>query len=377
MSRDHCRISIALVSGLLAGACSTPLAHTEVPAPVAADFALVEHAAAALDSSDGGAWTARVTTRADTMDNSLRWYIGAGRVGDALRFATAMSRFWFIEGRTSAGRQLFAAALALPDSAVHRRARARAWYQAGLLAFRQRDQEASRNANEQSLRIATEIADTAGIARALVGLSRVELRAGAYDSVRVHAAAAALLLTQAGDTRGAIAPSHMVAAVNRMTGRDNDAASLYEQTLARYRSQSDEPGVAGELMNLAYVRLHQGRRAEAVSLLRDGLGRFEVLHDETSEEFVLAAFAAVAADAGDAVDAAKLYGAALKLLSAAGVTLDPDDQYELDRYSSKARKQLGDAAYARALAEGEALTLADALRLARTTTVLLGDPPRP
>jgi tetratricopeptide (TPR) repeat protein len=299
------------------------------------------------------------------MDYSLRWYIAAARVGDALRFATAMSPFWRTQGRIDVGRQLTAATLALPDSAAQHRARASAWYQAGLLAFRQRNQEASRSANEQSLRFATEVADTPAIARALVGLSRVELRAGAYDSVRVHAAKASALLTQSGDVAGAIAPSHMVAAVNRMTGRDNDAASLYEQTLALYRSRSDEAGVAGELMNLGYVRLHQGRRAEALSLFRDGLERFAALHDETSQKFALAAFAAVAADAGDAANAARLYGAALKLLSTA-VTFDPDDQYELDRYSAKARKQLGDAAYARALAEGEALTLADALRLART-----------
>ena len=255
--------------------------------------------------------------------------------------------------------------LALADSVVEHRARARAGYEAGLLAFRQRDQEASRYANQQSLLIATQIADTAAMARALVGLSRVELRARAYDSVRAHAAEAAALLTQAGDARGAIAPSHMIAAVNRMTGRDDDAASLYERTLALYRSQSNEGGVAGELMNLGYVRLHQGRRGEALSLFRDGLERFTALHDATSQEFALAAFAAVAADAGDAVHAAKLYGAARTLLSASGVTLDPDDKYELDRYSAKARRQLGDAAYGRALAEGEALTLADALRLAQ------------
>jgi len=204
------------------------------------------------------------------------------------------------------------------------------------------------------------------IAQALVGLSRVELRGGAYDSVRAHAGEASALLTQTGDTLGAIGPSHMVAAVNRMTGRDSDAASLYERTLARYRSLSDGAGVAGELMNLGYVRLHQGRRADARGLFRDAVGRFAVLHDEVSQEFMVAAFAAVAADAGDASRAAQLYGAARKLLAASGVTLDPDDQYELDRYSAKARKQLGDAAYARALAQGEALSLVDALRLAQT-----------
>ena len=369
MSSVHASLSVALVSGFLAGACSTPAAHDAVPARVAADLTLVESAAAARvggAAGDAGVFAERVAARADTMDTSLRWYIEAGRVGEALRFATAMSPFWRTQGRLDAGRRLMAAVLALPAPADQRRARARAWYEAGVLAFRQRDQEASRSANEQSLRIATAVGDTAAIAQALVGLSRVELRVGAYDSVRAHAGEASALLTQTGDTLGAIGPSHMVAAVNRMTGRDSDAASLYERTLARYRSLSDGAGVAGELMNLGYVRLHQGRRADARGLFRDAVGRFAVLHDEVSQEFMVAAFAAVAADAGDASRAAKLYGAARKLLAASGVTLDPDDQYELDRYSAKARKQLGDAAYARALAQGEALSLVDALRLAQT-----------
>jgi len=142
------------------------------------------------------------------MDTSLRWYIAAGRVGEALRFATAMSPFWRTQGRIDAGRRLMAAVLALPAPADQRRARARAWYEAGVLAFRQRDQEASRSANEQSLRIATAVGDTAAIAQALVGLSRVELRGGAYDSVRAHAGEASALLTQTGDTLGAIGPSY-------------------------------------------------------------------------------------------------------------------------------------------------------------------------
>jgi tetratricopeptide (TPR) repeat protein len=340
--------------------------HPDTPASVAADLTLAERAAAARLSDSAGTWAARVAARADTMDASLRWYITAGRVGEALRFATAMSPFWRSQGRIDSGRQLITAVLALPDSAAQHRARARVWYEAGLLAFRQRDQEASRGANERSLRLAWEIVDTAAIARALIGLSRVELRAGAYDSVPAHAAEAAALLTRAGDAPGAISASHMVAAVNRMTGRDSAAASLYQQTLALYRSQSNEAGVADEQLNLGYVRLHQGRRADALALFRDGLRRYQTLHDATAQEVALAAFAGATADAGEPTKAARLYGAARKLLLASGGTFDPDDQYEFERYSAKARKQLGDAAYARAVAEGEALTLGDALRLAGT-----------
>ena len=359
-------ITGALITGSLAASCINQPTRFEIPAQVAADLALLDRTATVRPGVDAAAWSKLVAARSDTIDASLRWYIRAGRVSTALRFASEMSPFWRRQGRIDAGRRLLAATLALPDSTAQHRARAAAWYNAGVFAFRQRDQDAARRANEESLRLATEVADTAAIARALVGLSRVELRAGEYDLVRSHAAQATQLLTAAGDMSGAIEPSHMVAAVNRMTGRDSDASALYEQTLGLFRTQSDEPGIAMELMNLGYVRLHQGKRAEASTFFRDGLRRYEALRDETSEEFTIAAFAALAADAGDATKAATLFGAARKLLAGSGITLDPDDQYEMDRYSAKARQQLGDAAYARALAAGEALTLAGAIGLAKS-----------
>ena len=366
MLRPHGRTTVALIAVLIAAGCINQPTRVEIPAQVAADLALLDRAAVNSVGGDAASWSKLVAARSDTIDTSLRWYIRAGQVSNALRFGNEMSPFWRRQGRIDAGRQLLAATLALPDSAAQHRARAAAWYNIGVFAFRQRDQEAARYANEQSLRLATEVADTPAIAHALVGLSRVELRAGEYDLVRLHAAQASDLLRAAGDASGAIEPSHMVAAVNRMTGRDSDASNLYEQTLGVFRARSDEPGIAMELMNLGYVRLHQGKRAAASSLFRDGLQRYEALHDETSEEFTIAAFAALAADAGDATRAAMLFGAARKLLAGSGITLDPDDQYEMDRYSAKARQQLGDAGYARALVAGEALTLADALRLAKS-----------
>src|SRR5260370_27322556 len=119
MSSVHHSLRVALASGLLAGACTTPAARTEVPTRVAVDLTLVERAAAARlsgEAGDAGALAQRVAARADTMDTSLRWYIAAGRVGEALRFAIAMSPFWRAQGRIEAGRQLIASVLASPGS---------------------------------------------------------------------------------------------------------------------------------------------------------------------------------------------------------------------------------------------------------------------
>src|SRR2546422_11587003 len=116
MSSVHRGLSVALVSGFLAGACSTPAARNAVPARVAADLTLVESAAAARvggAAGDAGGFAGRGAARADTMGTSLPWDIAAGRVGGGLRFATAMSLFWGPPGRIAAGRRLLAAVRAV------------------------------------------------------------------------------------------------------------------------------------------------------------------------------------------------------------------------------------------------------------------------
>ena len=118
MSSVHRGLTVALASGLFVGACINPAARTEVPARVAAVLTLVERAALVRvsgEAGEAGALTEQVAARADTMDTSLRWYIAAGRVGEALRFATAMAPFWRIEGRIDAGRQLITTASFAPS----------------------------------------------------------------------------------------------------------------------------------------------------------------------------------------------------------------------------------------------------------------------
>src|SRR2546430_17622153 len=101
MSSVHRGLSVALVSGLLAGACSTPAARNAVPARVAADLTLVESAAAARvggAAGDAGVFSGRVAVRADPMDTSLRLDIAARRVGEGPPLATGESPVWGAHG---------------------------------------------------------------------------------------------------------------------------------------------------------------------------------------------------------------------------------------------------------------------------------------
>lgn len=326
-----------------------------------ADLLLVQEAAKARLSEKNPSSITRLISKGALADRSLQWFINEGLTEEALRFVNSMAPFWFMEGRLDAGRKMFDAVLKMPSDSSMSTLRAQAYYEAGLLAFRQRDPQTILYINA-SLDLARILADTPSIARALTGLSRQELRVGAYDSVRVHSMEAVRLLSLSGN-KNATVPIHILAAVNRMTGKDVEANRIYEQTLKEYQSRGDQSGVAMELSNLGYVRLHQNKSKEAAALFRDALTHYKKLHDSTSLTFMLSAFAAIAAVSKQNIQSAKLYGASLNLSKNLGVTLDPDDQYEFDRYSLLVKKRLGIKEFEKQMEEGKNLNLETALKL--------------
>lgn len=238
-------------------------------------------------------------------------------------------------------------------------------YDRGLQAFRHGEQERSRELNHASLALFREMEDATGTAKALVGLARVAIRDHDFDAVGHYATEAAALLEGREEPRIHAAALHMLAAVARMSGDDAEAARLYERTASMYCTIGHEAGVAGELMNQGYARLHLGEMERARLLFTESLERTSALGDRVAIAFCVASCAAFASAVCDDERAALLYGAALFDLKQSGIVLDPDDQSEYDRYSSAARARVGDASYTKTELRGRELTRAEALELAR------------
>jgi hypothetical protein len=74
--------------------------------------------------------------------------------------------------------------------------------------------------------------------------------------------------------------------------------------------------------------------------------------------------AGVAAGLGEWQRAARLLGATAGLLESMGGVLDPDWQADVDRYEAATRSTLGEEAFAEAWAEGQAMSLEQAVEYA-------------
>lgn len=197
-------------------------------------LALVEQAYAGRDGDRAGEVRARVKGEESNLEHSLDWFVQNGEGNEALRFVIGMNFFWTTFGEVQKARQRLSQVLEMPSAAPPTELRAEALYDAGVAAFRQGDDDASRALNDESLAIGRRLDDKSTTARALIGLSRIALRHHDYAAVRRNAEEALRLQQASASASGEMTAVHMLAAAARMEGDTASASKFYELTLGIY-----------------------------------------------------------------------------------------------------------------------------------------------
>lgn len=189
-------------------------------------------------------------------------------------------RLWMAARDLEGGREFLAEVLSRPD-APRSRWRSLALYGDGLFAYWQGDIGASRARNEEALAVAQENPDDEALALAHLGLSRALLEQGDHEQAREHAVAARRHASQVGEALGQ-APLGMEAQAARAAGDYDEAAGLFEQSLALNRRIDDAGMVVAELHNLGWVEIRRNDVDAAercfAELPRDG-GDYSRLND--------------------------------------------------------------------------------------------------
>ncbi len=160
----------------------------------------------------------------------------------------------------------------------------------------------------------------------------------------------------------------------RFQGDYERAAALYEESLALFRELGSRVQIAMLLHNLAYVVLRQGEGRQAAAYFEESLVLYRELKRKHGVIECLIGLAGVAAAAvggqpATAGRAARLFGAAERLLEAAGGGLAAADQAEHERYVALTRGQLDESTFAAAWAEGRAMTMEQSIAYALEGTL--------
>jgi DNA-binding CsgD family transcriptional regulator/tetratricopeptide (TPR) repeat protein len=233
----------------------------------------------------------------------------------------------------------------------------------GEVAQDQGDYTTAQGLYEQCLGIEREIGDKAGVAGALLNLGRVFRDRGEYERSISYYEESLALYRELEDQPGISDVLNGLAQVAYHQGDSAQAWSLYEQSLALRKEQADRRRLSRTLAGMAYVALKRGDYARAVALFRESLSLSRELGNQGSIALSLEGLATVQAKHWPE-RAARLFGASEALRERAGIPLPPSRLEEHARSVTVSRSGLAKEVFAKAWAEGRALTVEQAIDLA-------------
>jgi predicted ATPase/class 3 adenylate cyclase len=356
-----------------------------------------------LTGKDQAAWYARLEADHDNMRAALAWCLATAE-GTHLgpRLACALYRFWQRHGHVTEGREWLTRALS--RHAPEDETRARLLNAAGVLARAQGDVPLARRFFEEALAIFRTVGELADIANALHNLGSAALFQGDLRLATALLDESLTLWRESGDRWGVAMALHYRGSLAHDQGEVTLAMALYEESLGLLRELGDWWSVASTLGNLGILVGNQGDHARAAKLFDQRMAIRVELGDPAgaawSQMFLgraayherdferadrlyrqslrcywelghrwepivcLEGLAVTAASAGDPARSAALYGAASAQRDAIGEPVPSRERAGHDQSVAAARVALGDEAFARAWAEGRAMTLEQAVAYA-------------
>jgi predicted ATPase/class 3 adenylate cyclase len=277
-----------------------------------------------------------------------------------LRLAAALWVFWWKHGYFSEGRTWLAAALERADAGAPAAARAKALHGAGSLALAQHDFAPAAELLEAGLALYQTLGDKRGCAWVISELGHLALYQGEDERAAARYAEGLALSRELGDSYNSAWALNHLGTVAQRRGALDQARELLAQSLALFQSLRHTAGVGTVLNQLGRVALRTGNIANARELFNESLAIFRELGQKRNIALSLVGLAGIVGQEGQAEQAARMLGAAERLLNDIGAVLEPVDRAEYDRGVAGVRAQLDPAAFAAAWEAGRAIALEQA-----------------
>ncbi|CAN5473843.1 BTAD domain-containing putative transcriptional regulator [soil metagenome] len=313
-------------------------------------------------------WVRRLEDEHDNLRAALRWSLDAGAADAALRTAAALAPFWYMRRYVSEGRQWLGEALSMGASSPPL-VRAQALYGAGRLASRQ-DDAAAQLLVQESLEIFRSQGEREWAPRALNMLGTIAVHQGDLERAEALYQETLRLHRETGSQRGIAGALGNLGEIARFRRDYEQAKAFYEEDLALVLELGDPFLIDTARSNLGLAALHLGDLHRAARLFRECLQANLKTGSKFDIGWDMAALAAVAGAEGQPIRAGRLFGAGETLFAELGSRVDPFDRDWYDRYLAAARAQLDEQVWQHAWAEGQAMSLEQAISYA-----LEGEPP--
>jgi predicted ATPase/DNA-binding CsgD family transcriptional regulator len=382
---------------------------------------LAEEADAHLFSRGEQRWTERLKQEHDNLRAAMQWSVeqeeGGQRRDIAWRLAGVLGPFWIDYGYVAEGQQFVERALARREG-IAAEVVAKALHAAGWLAVMQGEFRRAEALCLESLAFYRELRDPREIASVLERLGWIALWLGDAPRATTWLEESVALSREVGEKDRlayAIFPLALTIHIHTGHGDAPRVRSLLDESLTIFKEEHDQAGMAHALYGLGLWHFQQGDAAtaracfeESFALLsalgqrlwatqplyrlgklaaqagdlsaaytfyQQSLALFRELDDQQSSATCLEGWGAVVARQGLATWAAQLWGAAETLRAAGGPSylpqvltlMLPGERADEERMRVRVRAELGEQAFAKALAEGRAMTPEQALAAGQHT----------
>lgn len=260
-------------------------------------LALAERSEAELQGADQQRWIARLEREHDNLREAIAFSLGEPSGSEAVRLVAALWWFWHTRGYLTEGRSWLARAIGAGPT-DNPRARARALYGAGFLAWRQGEFDQAQAFGRESLNIARALGNALGMAAATSLLEQVARSQGHYARAAALPEQNLAMFRELGETWGIATALISVGNAARFQGNYGRAREALEESLGLFRSANDPSGTAAALHFLALVARDQGDYARAEAAGQESVDLNRRLGDASRVAFSLHVLGLVARDQG-------------------------------------------------------------------------------
>jgi predicted ATPase/class 3 adenylate cyclase len=309
----------------------------------------------------GGEWLERVDVEHDNLRAALDRLEGFGESELVLRLTAASWRFWDARGHVVEGRHRLEGALRADEQPTA--ARANALVGAAGMAVSGGDVATGKILAEQALTLHRTLGDSWGTAEALWALGYVLAEAGDWVGAQKLVGESIQMFADLGDDHSAIWATRTLAWTYEELGDREHARALHEDNLRRARTLANKPAQATLLGALASLATDESRVEDALAMRHESLRIFRDLGNLPDIAVSLSGAARTLVVAGGAVTAAHLLSSAETLFTE--LAAEPPWVTRMNQDTrATIRAQLGEAAFASAWEQGQAMTADEALALA-------------
>ena len=180
-------------------------------------------------------------------------------------------------GDYAEARRLYQESLDIAQQLGDRAGVAQTLHNLGMLAQDQGDYAEARRLYQESLDIKQQLADRAGIAKTLHQLGNVAYLQGGYSEVRRLYQESLDIAQQLGDRPGVAKTLFQLGMLLETDGKLDEALALYRESMQIDVELNNQPDLAIDYETIGRVLIVQGQNAEGIDLLRQSTALYERL----------------------------------------------------------------------------------------------------